>query len=501
MATKGGAPQEFLDWVDNEQNIDGFIKRLGEAVHIPSVSSDPNKREDVKAMSKWIFDEFGKVGVDVKQFDLGTEKGTGLEYPKAVLGRLDVDPSKKTVLIYGHFDVQPAVGQWETPDPFTLVVKDDGRMIARGSTDDKGPVMGWLNVLQYFHDKKEKLPVNLRFCFEGMEESGDDGALDRLIEEQAKPGGMFEGVDCVCVSDNYWLNTKTPIITYGLRGIVYFKLKVWGPEKNLHSGIYGRMVNEPMTDIVHLMSRLVNVDATIRVTGIDHSVPRPTTQEEQLYEAIDYTVKDLQDAIGPQGAPVSNDKNTLLMNRMRECSLTIHGIRPTLTDQGLVPGPTIGTIIPASVTGEFSIRIVPPLTPKQVEDFVTAHIAAEWDQLRTGNQYQLEHTSEGDAWLADYKHWNYEAARTATYLVHRQDPNLTREGGSIPVVLTFANSIKVKGKDGQPENANVVLIPMGRGDDGAHSTNEKLDRSNFLNGTKLFANYLYLLGGLPKNDS
>jgi Cys-Gly metallodipeptidase DUG1 len=137
-----------------------------------------------------------------------------------------------------------------------LVVADNGQLIGRGSTDDKGPILGWLNVLQYHHENKKELPVNLKFCFEGMEESGSEG-LDELVEKEAKPGGWFEGVDCVCIvgghnviprfcadpshlqSDNYWLNSRTPVITYGLRGLTYWKINVSGPAKDLHSGVFG----------------------------------------------------------------------------------------------------------------------------------------------------------------------------------------------------------------------------------------------------------------------
>lgn len=147
---------------------------------------------------------------------------------------------------------------WDT-DPFTLVVdKESGRMIGRGASDDKGPVLGWINVVEAHKSLGLDLPVNLRFCFEGMEESGSEG-LDDLIKSEVKKGkdGWFDGVDCVCIvsptrgqcgspnlhvrkSDNYWLNTRTPAITYGLRGLSYFKINVSGPGRDLHSGVFGR---------------------------------------------------------------------------------------------------------------------------------------------------------------------------------------------------------------------------------------------------------------------
>lgn len=153
-------------------------------------------------MSNWLNAQLQSLGVDTKQVELGTQElqGQTLPLPPAVLGSIGKDPKKKTVLIYGHFDVQPAElsDGWDT-EPFTLVVDEkSGKLIGRGATDDKGPILGWLNVLQYHHQHGKELPVNLKFCFEGMEESGSEG-LDDLVIRESKPGGYFEGVDCVCI--------------------------------------------------------------------------------------------------------------------------------------------------------------------------------------------------------------------------------------------------------------------------------------------------------------
>ncbi len=162
-----------------------------------------------------------------------------------------------------------------------MVVDQDGRLVGRGSTDDKGPILGWLNVLEAHKALGRELPVNIRFCFEGMEESGSEG-LDDLIKSEAAKGqdGWFAGVDCVCISDNYWLNARMPCITYGLRGIVYFQVTVTGPAQDLHSGMFGRMVHEPMTDLIALMSTLVAPDGTIRICGVEQSNP-PVSPEER----------------------------------------------------------------------------------------------------------------------------------------------------------------------------------------------------------------------------
>ncbi|THV02184.1 CNDP dipeptidase [Dendrothele bispora CBS 962.96] len=471
------APKEFLDYVDH--NADAFIQRLSDAVSIKSVSGDPAYREEVIKMSNWISQQLQAVGVETQLADLGrhTMDGQDLALPPAVLGRIGNDPKKKTVLVYGHFDVQPALVSdgWNT-DPFKLTVLPNGQLVGRGSSDDKGPVLGWLNILQYHHQNQKDLPVNLRCCFEGMEESGSEG-LDDLVKKESQSGGWFDGVDCVCISDNYWLNTRTPTITYGLRGLAYYKVTIEGPAKDLHSGVFGRTVHEPMTDLIKIMGTLVDVKGHILIPGVDEMVPPPFADEKELYEKLDYSIKDVEDSAGASIA-LSDDKVEVLMGRMRQPSLSLHGI------EGAFYGSGAKTVIPAKVSGKFSIRLVPPQTPEKVFPLAKAHVESEFAKLGTKNKLHFEELHGGLPWVTDINHWNYEAARTATRAIYNQEPDMTREGGSIPVTLTFAEALGV----------SVLLLPMGRGDDGAHSTNEKLDRSNFIQGTKLLGTYLYEVG-------
>ncbi|KAF8065059.1 hypothetical protein FPV67DRAFT_1695822 [Lyophyllum atratum] len=473
------APTEFLDFVDT--NADAFIQRLSDAVAIPSISGDASHRGDVVKMAEWLNGHLKAVGVETQLVDLGKHvmDDEELDLPPAILGRIGNDPKKKTVLVYGHFDVQPANKSdgWDT-DPFTLVIHEDGRLIGRGSSDDKGPVLGWLNVLQYHFQNGKELPVNLRCCFEGMEESGSEG-LDDLVKKESQPGGWFDGVDCVCISDNYWLNTRTPVLTYGLRGLAYFKATISGPARDLHSGVFGRTVHEPMTDLITLMSKLVDGQGKILVPGVDEMVEPPTDSERAIYERLDYSIADVEQSAGAEIA-ISSEKVDVLMGRMRYPSLSLHGI------EGAFSGVGAKTVIPAKVSGKFSIRLVPPQTPDLVQPLVEQYLAEEFAKLGSKNKFHIELLHGGKPWVADHTHWNFEAAKVATRAVYQQEPDLTREGGSIPVTLTFAESLGV----------NVLLLPMGRGDDGAHSTNEKLDRSNFIQGTKLLGTYLYELAAL-----
>ncbi|KAJ2983433.1 hypothetical protein NUW54_g10637 [Trametes sanguinea] len=192
----------FSDYI--EKHASKFIDRLAQAVAIPSVSSDATRRPDVLTMGTWLNNQLQSLGVTTKLADVGKHvvDGQELPLPPIILGRIGDDPSKKTVLVYGHYDVQPAEKSdgWDT-DPFQLVVDEaTGRMFGRGASDDKGPILGWLNVLEAHKALGLELPVNMRFCFEGMEESNSEG-LDDLIHSEVAKGehGWFAGVDCVCI--------------------------------------------------------------------------------------------------------------------------------------------------------------------------------------------------------------------------------------------------------------------------------------------------------------
>ncbi|KAI9172901.1 hypothetical protein H9P43_007032 [Blastocladiella emersonii ATCC 22665] len=461
-------------YVHVEQNEALYIEKLREVVAIPSVSSDAAYRPKVFEMGAWLNKEMQRLGISTKLHHPGKHvmDGQELELPPIVLGKLGEDPAKKTILIYGHYDVQPALlsDGWES-DPWTLTECDDGRLVGRGSTDDKGPVIAWLWAIEAHQKLGLDLPVNLRFCFEGMEENGSEG-LDELIVAEAK--GYFADVDACSVSDNYYIGTTKPCITYGLRGISYFTATVQGPAWDLHSGVFGGTTHEPMTDLIHLMHSLVKPDGTILIPGIMDNVAPVTDAEFEIYDKIDFELADLEKSIGAK-ALIHDDKTKTLMHRWRFPSLSLHGI------EGAFYAPGSKTVIPAKVTGKFSLRTVPNMTPDEVAAKVTAHLEAEFAKLGSKNTLKVEALHGGKAWVGDINHWNFVAAIKATEKVHGVTPDLTREGGSIPVVLTFADALE----------KSVALIPLGRGDDGAHSVNEKLDKSNYINGIKLLATYLH----------
>ncbi|KAJ1664053.1 hypothetical protein IW140_004352 [Coemansia sp. RSA 1813] len=464
--------EKYFDLVDQHQQK--FIETLREVVAIPSVSGDITKRPEVVRMGEWLQARWEALGATCKRVEPGkqTVDGTTLDLPPVILGQYGSDPNKKTVLVYGHYDVQPALldDGWET-DPFTLVEKEDGRLVGRGSTDDKGPVLGWLLCAETHKEAGIDFPVNLKFCLEGMEESGSEG-LDAIIVAEADK--WFKGTDVVCISDNYWLGKNKPCLTHGLRGVSYFHLLVEGPGADLHSGVFGGTVHEPMVDLVHLLAKLVDNKGRIQVPGIYDQVMAVTDDEEKTYEGLEFSHAALATDL-KNDVIIHTDERDTLKHRWRYPTLSIHGVEGAFYASG------DKTVIPAKVRGKFSLRTVPNMEPAKVAELVTKYLNDEFAKLGSKNKMTVIETHGGRWWYSSPKHPNFVAGAKATEKVYGVKPDLTREGGSIPVTLTFEENLKV----------NVLLLPMGAADDGAHSINEKIDKRNYIQGIKLMGAYLH----------
>lgn len=372
-------------------------------------------------MAHFLVSELEALGAEVEVRPLGKEPGREhLELPPVILARYGNDKNKRTVLVYGHYDVQPATKDdgWGT-DPFTLTIDDKGRMYGRGSTDDKGPVLGWINAIEAHKKAGIEFPVNLLCCFEGMEEYGSLGLEDFVKAEGKK---YFKDADAVCISDNYWLGTEKPCLTYGLRGCNYYAVTVSGPGQDLHSGVFGGTAHEPMTDLVILLSRLVDPEGNILIPGIAELVAPVQEEEKALYDAISYSMDDFHESLGSETSIFSSKEKTL-MRRWRYPSLSIHGI------EGAYHGPGAKTVIPAKVNGKFSIRTVPNMKSEDVTRLVTEYINAEFAKLKSKNTAEVSLIHDGKWWVASPKHWNFSAATKAVKEVFGVTPDMTREGG------------------------------------------------------------------------
>jgi nonspecific dipeptidase len=451
-----------------------YINVLKEAVAIKSVSAWAECRTDCQKMIDYVQGKLEKLGATVEQCDIGNQTlpdGKVIKLPNVILGSLGNDPRKKTVCVYGHLDVQPALLEdgWDS-EPFELTERD-GKLYGRGASDDKGPVLCWVHALEGYQTLGMEIPVNLKFVFEGMEESGSEGLDDLLFARK----DFFKDVDYVCISDNYWLGTDKPCITYGLRGICYFYAEVECASKDLHSGVFGGTVYEAMNDLVAIMGQLTDKEGRILVPHIYKDVAEMLENENEIYDKITFDVADYKRSLGARSLMHKEDKNKILMHRWRFPSLSIHGVEGAFYESGQK------TVIPRKVIGKFSIRIVPNQEPEMVEKYVVDYLNAKWQERGSPNHFKAYMVHGGKPWTEDPNHPHYVAASKATKHVYKVDPDMTREGGSIPVTLTLQ---QVTGK-------NVLLLPVGCGDDGAHSQNEKLDIRNYIEGTKLLGAYLY----------
>lgn len=374
-------------------------------------------------MSQFLVRELISLGAQVESRPLGPQPGKPhLQLPPVIVARYGASPDKRTILVYGHYDVQPALKDdgWAT-EPFALTIDAKGRMYGRGSTDDKGPVLGWLNAIQAHQAAGVELPVNLLMCFEGMEEYGSEG-LDEFIEKEAKKGGFFEDADAVCISDNYWLGTEKPCLTYGLRGCNYYSLSVRGPGQDLHSGVFGGSAQEPMTDLVRVLARLVDTNGKILIPGIQEMVAPMTDEEKGLYGDISYTMDNLYESLGSTTG-IHDSKDNTLMARWRYPSLSIHGVEGAFSAAGAK------TVIPAKVIGKFSIRTVPDMESDRVDELVFKYVKDEFKKLNSKNILDVSLQHAGNWWVASPKHWNFSAAGKAVESVFGVKPDLTREGG------------------------------------------------------------------------
>ena len=241
---------------------------------------------------------------------------------------------RRLYVVMHIMDVQPAAKEdgWDS-DPFVLTEKDE-KLFGRGSTDDKGPALSWLWAIEAHRKLNIDLPVNIKLMFEGMEESGSDG-MDEAIHILSKEDKFLFDVDFFCISDNYWLGAKTPCLTYGLRGLAYFSVSVKCCEQDLHSGVLGGTVHEAMTDLVQLMSSLIDSQGKILVPGIMDDVAPITQEEEQLYESIDFDCESYkkENKISSNKL-LHEDKKSLLMARWRYPTLSLHGIEGAFAGVG-----------------------------------------------------------------------------------------------------------------------------------------------------------------------
>ncbi|XP_037662340.1 beta-Ala-His dipeptidase [Choloepus didactylus] len=465
---------------------DAFVRTLSEWVAVKSDSIQPLPcfRQEILKMMGLAADELRRLGARVDSVDMGVQQmpdGQSLPIPPVVLAELGHDPAKPTVCFYGHLDVQPAHKEdgW-LADPYTLT-EVDGKLYGRGATDNKGPVLAWLNAVSTFRALEQDLPVNIKFIIEGMEEAGSI-ALEELVEKEKQR--FFSGVDYIVMSDNLWISRRRPALVYGTRGNSYFTVEVKCRDQDFHSGTFGGILHEPMADLVALLGSLVDSSGRILIPEIYDDVAPLTEEERKKYEVIDLDLEEYQKSIQVERF-LFDTKEEILMHLWRYPSLSIHGIEGAFDDPGAK------TVIPGRVVGKFSIRLVPHMDMSVVEKQVKQHLEGIFSKRNSSNQMTVSMTLGIHPWIADITDHQYIAAKRAIKTVFGTEPDMIRDGSTIPIAKVFQDTLQ----------KSVMMLPLGAVDDGEHSQNEKINRWNYIEGSKLFAAFFLEMAKLHYNNS
>ncbi|KAF7643468.1 hypothetical protein LDENG_00238230 [Lucifuga dentata] len=286
---------ELAKYVDSHQ--EEYVEALRDWVAIESDSSNALKRLDLHHMMETVAQTLRTMGGNVQLVDIGEQElpdGQTLALPKVVTAQFGNDLNKSTVCVYGHVDVQPAKREdgWKTP-PYNLT-EIDGNLYGRGASDNKAPVLAWIHAVQAYKAFSLELPVNVKFIIEGMEETGSNG-LDAMI--LAQRDSFFSDVDYILISDCGWLSRR-PALTYGTRGNCYFFAEVEGPKQDLHSGVDGGTVIEPMTDLIGILDMLISPNGKILIPGIREAVAPLSDEEWKMYQDIEFDMENYKNKIG-----------------------------------------------------------------------------------------------------------------------------------------------------------------------------------------------------------
>ncbi|KAN0141012.1 Zn-dependent exopeptidase [Lactarius tabidus] len=445
------APYGIVDADGHSAGSDTLIYALSKFVSIPSVSSCPEHREDCRQAAIWLTKCFAQLGASSKALYVDEEA----VHNPVVFGCFQGAQSsrrKPRILFYGHYDVisAPPLG-WES-DPFKMTARN-GYLYARGVADDKGPVLATVCAAADLL-RARKLGVDLLFLVEGEEETGSDGFVNTVLKHK----DLIGEVDAILVSNSSWISRDVPSITYGLRGVVHCNIEISSSiTKDSHSGVDGGAWHEPMQDMVQVLAELTNRDRQVLIPGFYDQV-RPQDDEEAALFRL------LESATQQSAASLSA--------RWRQPSLTIHCVHGS--------GPTNPTVIPASVTAQVSLRIVPDQSLDAVCSSLVQHLRASFDALDSANSIKVtvEHTA--DWWLGDLTHpWFLELER-AIQDEWGAEPMRVREGGSIPCVPFLEKAF------GCP----ALHLPMGQSSGQAHLPNEHISLSNLRRGKAVIERFL-----------
>ncbi len=433
-----------------KDNHDAFVSDLIALLRIPTVSTDPAYASDVARGAEWLADHMQGIGVD--HVEVVRTEGHPIVYAE----HLPHD-DRPTVLIYGHYDVQPPdpVELWDSP-PFEPTQKNN-TLYARGACDDKGQMMMHVKAIESFLAVGEQPPVNLKFLIEGEEECGSPSLAPFIESHRDK----LEA-DVVLISDTAMFAEDVPSITYGLRGLAYVEVELTGPNRDLHSGIYGGAVHNPANTLSRMIADLHDEDHRITVKGFYDNVIPLTEEERETFASLPFKPEEWLGEIGLSEAITEGDYS------VKEAI----SARPTLDVNGLwsgYQGEGAKTVLPSKAGAKISCRLVPDQDPIEIAEKLKAHFETHVPDTMT---LQFKNLHGGHPVLIDTSHPAMQAAADAIESVFGKEPYFTREGGSIPIVADFK---RLLGLDS-------VLMGFGLNSDAIHSPNEHFGLDRYAKG-------------------
>lgn len=437
-------------WKDyQEKNKDRFLNELLDLLRIPSVSAKTEHKEDMKRCAEAVKERLLEAGAD--KVEIYPTEGHPVVYGEKI-----IDASKPTVLVYGHYDVQPAepLELWKS-GPFDPTIVD-GKIYARGSCDDKGQVYMHVKALEILV-KTNTLENNIKFCIEGEEEVGSPN-LAKFVASHKE----LLKADCILISDTAMISLDTPSIDTGVRGLSYIEVEVTGPNRDLHSGVYGGAVANPITILAKMIASLHDENNHITIPGFYDDVVEATPEERALMAGAPYDEQEFKEDLGVQ--ELWGEKGFTTNERT--------GIRPTLELNGIWGGYTgegAKTVLPSKAFAKISARLVPNQGSDKITDILINHlkkIAPPYVTVKA----ELHHG--GEPYMTPIDSVAYQAAAKAMETTFGKTPIPVRGGGSIPICALFEKELGIK----------IVFMGFGLDSDNLHSPNEKFNIDNFYKG-------------------
>lgn len=431
------------------ENKQRFLDELFELLRIPSVSAQSEHHGDMVKCAEWLAASLKKAGAD--RAEVMPTEGNPVVFAEKI-----IDPAKPTVLVYGHYDVMPVdpVDEWET-EPFEPVIKDN-RIYCRGANDDKGQL--------YMHAKAFEamvatgtLPCNVKFMLEGEEEIGSTSLYKWCADNKE-----LVAADIILVSDTSLLAWEVPSITCGLRGLCYMEVEVEGPDKDLHSGLFGGAVANPANVLSRMVASLIDKDGRITIPGFYDKVRELTPQEREDFNKAPFDVEEFKKGIGIND--VEGEKGYSTMERT--------GVRPTLDVNGIWGGYTeegSKTIIPARAHAKISMRLVPNQDHTEIAGLFEKHFRAI---APASVKVNVKAMHGGQPYVTPTDLPAYQAAAKAIEETFGKKPLPFYSGGSIPIISAFEDILGLKS----------VLMGFGLDRDAIHSPNESYGLDNFYKG-------------------